>query len=74
VDDKLLDAEQSAEFCGIALPTLWVQVRNKRLPSPVYPAPRAPRWWQSELREAVMRTRAVPAEQAAARAAARRAA
>jgi predicted DNA-binding transcriptional regulator AlpA len=69
--DRLLDAEKSAEFCDIALPTLWVQVRTGRLPAPVYPAPRAPRWWESELREAIMLTRALPAEQAAKRRAGR---
>ncbi len=65
--DRLLDAEQSAEFRGIAIPTFWVQVRTERLPAPVYPAPRAPRWWLSELHEALMRTRALPAEQVARR-------
>jgi predicted DNA-binding transcriptional regulator AlpA len=65
--DRLLDAEQAAEFCGIALPTLWVQVRAHRLPRPIYPAPKAPRWWQNELREALERTRAMPADQMAAR-------
>ena len=69
--DRLLDAEESADFCHIALPTLWTQVRARRLPEPVYPAPRAPRWWESELREALMRTRSSPAEQVARRRAAK---
>jgi len=37
------------------------------MPPPVYPAPRSPRWFTSEIKAAVLRTRALPMEQAAER-------
>lgn len=66
-----LDPRGSARTVGLSLAGFWRAVREKRLPQPVYPLPRAPRWYPSELREAALRTRAVPAEQAATRAAAK---
>jgi hypothetical protein len=46
-------------------------VAARRLPRPLYPLPRAPRWRRSELRAALEATRALPAEAKAARRAAR---
>jgi predicted DNA-binding transcriptional regulator AlpA len=69
--DPLLTAEASAADVGLSLPSFWRNVSAGRLPPPVYPAPRAPRWRQSELRAALEATRAKPAEAKAARRAAR---
>jgi hypothetical protein len=55
----------------LSLPAFWRAVAGGRLPSPVYPAPRAPRWYVSEIRAALAGTRALPAEAKASRRAAR---
>jgi predicted DNA-binding transcriptional regulator AlpA len=65
--DHALNAQQSAKIVGLALPSFWRAVGAGRLPSPVYPLPRAPRWFASELRAAMLATRALPAEQKVAR-------
>jgi predicted DNA-binding transcriptional regulator AlpA len=65
--DPLLNARDAAMEVGLSLPAFWRGVGNKRLPAPVYPAPRAPRWYRSELRSAVEATRALPAEAKAQR-------
>jgi predicted DNA-binding transcriptional regulator AlpA len=67
----MLTAEEGAAHCGVALPTFWRNVAAGRLPAPVYPAPRAPRWRKSWLDAALDATRALPAEAKAARRAAR---
>lgn len=72
--DPLLTAEEAAADCGVALPTFWRGVAAGRLPAPLYPAPRAPRWRRSELHAALEATRAKPAEAKAARRAAKLAA
>lgn len=73
VDDELLQAAEAARFCGIALPTFWRSVRDERLPAPIYPAARAPRWFKSELRAALERSRARPVDNMVRRMTARRA-
>lgn len=70
VDDPLLNAREAARDVGLSLPAFWRCVSSKRLPAPVYPAPRAPRWYRSELRAAVKATRALPADAKASRRAA----
>jgi predicted DNA-binding transcriptional regulator AlpA len=64
---KPLTADAAAELVGLSRPAFYAAVRNGRLPSPVYPAPRAPRWFASELRAALEATRALPRDQVAAR-------
>ena len=70
-DDPPLTAKESADRTGLSLPAFWRGVAAGRLPKPIYPAPRAPRWFPSELRAALEATRAAPAEAKAARHAAR---
>jgi predicted DNA-binding transcriptional regulator AlpA len=65
--DPLLTAEQGAAEAGLSLPGWWKAVASGRLPKPVYPLPRAPRWRLSELKSALEKTRALPSEQKAAR-------
>lgn len=72
--DLPLTARESALEVRLSLAAFWRAVRDGRLPAPVYPLPRAPRWFRSELREAMNATRARPTEQMAARRAARLAA
>ena len=69
--DAPLNAKQSASECGLSLPAFWRAVGDGRLPAPVYPAARAPRWFRNELREAMIATRALPRDQMARRRAAK---
>ena len=69
--DPLLNAERAAVEVGLSLPAFWKAVAAQRLPAPLYPAVRAPRWRLSELRDAVEKTRALPSVQKIARRAAR---
>jgi len=64
---ELLTAEQSADVLGLSLAALWRAVAADRLPLPVYPASRAPRWYRHELHAALEVTRAKPREAMAAR-------
>lgn len=70
-DEKLWTVDVAAEFVGLSIPAFWRAVSAGRLPAPVYPASRAPRWFRSELRAALEATRALPRDQVAARRAAR---
>ena len=65
--DDLLDATESARTVNLSKPAFWRAVRDRRLPAPVYPAPRAPRWFRGELHRATLATRALPAAQMATR-------
>lgn len=71
---ELLTAERAAEAVGLSLAALWRAVAAGRLPAPVYPAPKAPRWYRHELHTALEATRALPREAMAARRSARLAA
>ncbi len=71
VSDRLLTVAQSAGWTGLSRAAFWRAVRDGRLPAPVYPAPRAPRWFLSELRAAIEGLRQMPAQAMAARRAAR---
>ena len=51
--DPLLPAAEGAADLGIGLSTFWLYVSKGRLPRPVYPTPRSPRWRLSELRAAI---------------------
>jgi len=69
--ESLLKAKVAAPLCGRSLPAFYKAVAAGRLPAPLYPAPRAPRWRLSELNEAINATRALPSEAKARRRAAR---
>jgi predicted DNA-binding transcriptional regulator AlpA len=66
-NDRLLTAREAAEAVGLSLAGLWRGVAAGRLPCPVYPLPKSPRWRASELLAAVEATRALPREAAARR-------
>jgi predicted DNA-binding transcriptional regulator AlpA len=66
-DDELLTAKEAANFVKLSIAAFWRNVCNRRLPEPVYPAPRAPRWWRSQLRLALEATRALPSDAKVAR-------
>ena len=70
-NDMLLMARDAADEVGLSLPAFWRAVASGRMPAPLYPAPRAPRWRRSELHDALNATRAMPAEAKAARRAAK---
>lgn len=70
--EPLWDVDASAEYLDISKPSFWNGVRDGRLPKPLYPTSRTPRWVPSEIRDAAIRTRAMPCEQAATRAKAKR--
>ena len=65
--DELLPAAMAALEVGLSLPAFWKAVSAGRLPLPVYPAPRAPRWYRTELHQALAATRARPMDAKAAR-------
>ena len=67
----LLTAREGAAEARLSLAAFWRAVAARRLPRPLYPLPRAPRWRRSELRAALEATRALPAEAKAARRATR---
>jgi predicted DNA-binding transcriptional regulator AlpA len=58
--DYPLLAKDAAAAVGISLAAFWRAVRDGRLPQPVYPLPRAPRWFRSELRAALQHHRMSP--------------
>ena len=60
-------ASVAAQLAGCCLAAFWRAVGSGRLPAPVYPAARAPRWYPSEIRAALEVTRSLPAEAKAAR-------
>ena len=66
-DDPPLNARQSAAEVGVSLPAFWRGVADGLFPQPVYPLPRAPRWFRSELRTAIEARRMSPHEAKAAR-------
>lgn len=69
---ELLSAKQGADLYGICLAAFWQGVAAGRIPTPVYPMPRSPRWFRAELLAALKATRALPSAAKAARIAARR--
>ena len=60
--DRPLKAKEAAVEAGLSLAAFWRAVAAQRLPMPVYPLPRAPRWYRSEIRVAIQATRMMPAE------------
>ncbi len=65
--DAPIDAQSAARAVGLSIAAFWRGVAAGRLPRPVYPAPRAPRWYLSELHAALEATRATPREAMTAR-------
>jgi predicted DNA-binding transcriptional regulator AlpA len=72
--DPLLTADQAAAEVGLSIPGFWKSVAAGRLPQPLYPLARAPRWRRSDLHVALNATRATPRDAMAARRAAKLAA
>jgi predicted DNA-binding transcriptional regulator AlpA len=50
--DALLTPREAAGELRIAVPTLWRGVAQGRLPKPLYPLPRCPRWRRADLHRA----------------------
>ena len=69
--DTPLTARQAAPEAGLSLAAFWRAVRDGRLPAPCYVLPRAPRWYASEIRAAILLHRMSAADAVAARTAAR---
>jgi predicted DNA-binding transcriptional regulator AlpA len=65
--DPLLPAREAADEVGLSLAGFWRAVAAGRLPAPVYPSSKSPRWRASELRAALEQTRALPREALARR-------
>ena len=66
-----LTPRQAALATGLSLPSFWRAVADGRLPQPLYPSPRCPRWFETEIRAAMELTRTKPSEAMARRRAAR---
>jgi predicted DNA-binding transcriptional regulator AlpA len=71
VDDRLLTSREAAAEASLSLAAFWKSVSDRRLPAPLYPASRCPRWRLSELRAALAATRMWPAQAKQVRRAAR---
>jgi predicted DNA-binding transcriptional regulator AlpA len=69
--DPLLPAREAAEEVGLSLAGFWRAEAAGRLPAPLYPSPKTPRWRASELRAALEATRCLPREAMARRRAAK---
>jgi predicted DNA-binding transcriptional regulator AlpA len=67
VAETPINAREAAVAAGLALSTFLKQVAAERMPAPFYPAPRAPRWYPSEIKAALEATRARPVEAKEAR-------
>jgi len=65
--NTLMTAEAAADFLRISKAAFWRAVAAGRLPAPVYPAARAPRWYSEELISALHATRNKPKDQMALR-------
>jgi predicted DNA-binding transcriptional regulator AlpA len=63
----MLSPRESAQEVGLSLPGFWKAVAEGRLPLPVYPLRRAPRWRRSELHTALEMHRMLPADAKLAR-------
>lgn len=53
IPDPLLNVRGVASYLGRGVSTVWKDVREGRLPKPVYLSPRAPRWRLSALDAAI---------------------
>jgi predicted DNA-binding transcriptional regulator AlpA len=69
--DRFLSRQQLADLFGCTTMTIYRAVAAGTLPSPYYLAAALPRWRLREVLQALERTRAQPADQKAARRAAR---
>jgi predicted DNA-binding transcriptional regulator AlpA len=65
--NALLTARDAAAYVRLSLPAFWKNVASGWLPSPCYPAPRAPRWRRAELDKALEARRSSPTDAKAAR-------
>ena len=70
---RAMTVAEVARYLSITQQSVWAAVRAGRLPEPVYPASRSPRWFPDEIDTAIERTRAQPRDAAAARRARRNA-
>jgi predicted DNA-binding transcriptional regulator AlpA len=66
-NDFLLTANEAAKMLGLTRAGFYQAIAAGRLPNPVYPAARAPRWWRARLIAAVNATESTPSEARAAR-------
>jgi predicted DNA-binding transcriptional regulator AlpA len=62
-----MTAKETAAYLGLTVPGLYLGVANGRLPKPVYPLSRSPRWHRAEIDAALEQTRALPSEARAER-------
>jgi len=65
--DLPVSAETARQLAGLSKPAWWRAVADGRMPAPVYPAPRAPRWYPSEIKARLEQTRKLPVEAKAER-------
>ena len=52
---KLLTAAELAELFNISRVHVWRRVKAGYLPTPIYPAPRSPRWRADEIEDVIAR-------------------
>jgi predicted DNA-binding transcriptional regulator AlpA len=63
IAEYAVGVDEGMKITGLSRPSFWRGVTVGPLPKPFYPTPKCPRWWPSELRAAMEKTRASPTEQ-----------
>jgi excisionase family DNA binding protein len=58
--EPLMTVVEVADYLGVTEAAVYIAVKNGRLPRPVYPLSRSPRWRRSEIDAALEATRAMP--------------
>jgi predicted DNA-binding transcriptional regulator AlpA len=60
--EPLLSAVDLAEYLAVTVPGVYLAIKNGRLPPPVYPLSRSPRWHRSEVDTFLEKTRTTPTQ------------
>jgi predicted DNA-binding transcriptional regulator AlpA len=58
--DEFVDVRAAAKLAGVSVPTFYRAVGSGRMPAAYYPSPGTARWLTSEIRAAILATRARP--------------
>jgi predicted DNA-binding transcriptional regulator AlpA len=58
--EPLMTVVELADYLSVTEAAIYLAVKNQRLPRPVYPLSRSPRWRRSEIDAALEKTRAMP--------------
>jgi excisionase family DNA binding protein len=60
--EPLMSAVDLAEYLAVTVPGVYLAIKNGRLPPPMYPLSRSPRWRRSEVDAFLEKTRTSPTQ------------